>query len=127
MSCYLGCSILLSSTIDKKTILTKRVEKAYEYWKERRGDKFMDLYYDEFYKKMSTQEKIDKFERWLPNLVEYNIKEIEISGENAKVKVDCVGKFGKEPGEVLIIKNTNVDYWIFKDNEWYLYNFGKAR
>jgi hypothetical protein len=60
-------------------------------------------------------------------LVEYRIKEIKINGEKAIVKVENTYKFeSKETKEILIMKDISVDYWIFKDDEWYLYEFGKG-
>jgi len=119
--------MFLPSTIDKNIMLTKRVEKAYQYYKERQFEKFINFFDRGFYAGINKRERIDKFEKGLPILVEYRIKEIKINGEKAIVKVENTYKFeSKETKEILIMKDISVDYWIFKDDEWYLYKFGKG-
>ena len=127
VSCNQGCLMFLPSTIDKNIMLTKRVEKAYQYYKERQFEKFINFFDRGFYAGINKRERIDKFEKGLPILVEYRIKEIKINGEKAIVKVENTYKFeSKETKEILIMKDISVDYWIFKDDEWYLYEFGKG-
>lgn len=122
-----GCAMQTVSHINKEERLKERVEKAYQYYKERQFEKFINLFDREFFAVTSKQERIAKFEEGLPILVAYKIKEIKINGEQAKVKVENTVKFeDKKTKEVLIVTDTIVDYWVFKDNEWYLYEFGKG-
>ena len=119
--------MLSSLTINKEAKLKERVEKVYQYYKERQFEKFINLFDLDFFAFTSKQERIAKFEEGLPILVAYKIKEIKINGEKAKVKVENTVKFeDKKTKEILIVTDTIVDYWIFKDNEWYLYEFGKG-
>ena len=122
-----GCAMQTVSHINKEERLKERVEKAYQYYKERQFEKFINLFDREFFAVTSKQERIAKFEEGLPILVAYKIKEIKINGEQAKVKLENTVKFeDKKTKEVLIVTDTIVDYWVFKDNEWYLYEFGKG-
>ena len=128
VSCYQGCLMFSSSTIDKETLLKGRVEKAYQYYKERQFENFVYLFDSGFSTATNKRERIDKCEKGLPILVKYKINEIEINGEKAIVKVENTYKFeSKETKEILIVEDISVDYWIFKDNEWYLHAFGKTR
>lgn len=128
MSLNQGCAMQAVSHINKEDRLKERVEKAYQYYKERQFEKFINLFDREFFAVTSKQERIAKFEEGLPILVAYKIKELKINGEQAKVKVENTVKFeDKKTKDILIVTDTIVDYWIFKDNEWYLYEFGKGK
>jgi hypothetical protein len=123
LSFNFGCLTMVSPTsISKEENLRKRIEMAYQYYQERNFDKFIDYFDAEISQDTKRQESIDNAKRGFPILVSYRISKIEINGDTAKVKIECVFKLkGIDKEE----KEIHFDYWIFQDNAWFIYDYGK--
>jgi hypothetical protein len=117
-----GCAMKSASTINinKEGKLKERVEEAYQYFKERKFDKFTDYFEPEISQAPDRQEDISKANKGAAILVNYKIIKIEITDKKAKVNMEAsFFEKGKEE------KQIHFDYWVFRDNDWFIYDFGK--
>jgi len=69
-----------------------------------------------------NKEKIEGMKKVYPTLINYSIKEIDISENKARVKVLITVILDDKKTE-----SEHYDYWSFKNNEWYLVDFGKIQ
>jgi hypothetical protein len=120
----IGCNTLNSSEKNKmENKLRERIASVYQAYKERNFDKFLDFRPIEYEKKGNRREILDGMTKdYPPILVDYKIREIKITKDRARVTVTIT----------LLINNKkdvsdSFDYWILKDNEWYLLDFGKIK
>jgi uncharacterized protein YchJ len=116
----LGCAMQAVSTIDNDAKLKEKVGIAYQYYKERDFDKFINCFEPEISQSSEIQEDINKAKKGAAVLVNYKIIKIEITGTKAKVNMEA--SFIVKDKEV---KQMHFDYWVFLNNDWYLYDFGK--
>ncbi len=123
-STIFGCAMLNSSENDKmEKKLRERVAGVYQAYKERNFEKFMDFEKSDYDKKRTKKEIIDDLKKSFPILIDYNIKEIKITGDKAKVKVAVMLVLDDKRN----LSEIFFDYWAFKDNDWYLLDFGKIQ
>jgi hypothetical protein len=83
----------------------------------------MDFEKSDYDKKRTKKEIIDDLKKSFPILIDYNIKEIKITGDKAKVKVAVMLILDDKRN----LSEIFFDYWAFKDNDWYLLDFGKIQ
>ena len=123
-STIFGCAILNFGESDKmEKKLRERVAGVYKAYKERNFEKFMDFEKSDYDKKRTKKEIIDDLKKSFPILIDYNIKEIKITGDKAKVKVAVILILDDKRN----LSEIFFDYWAFKDNDWYLLDFGKIQ
>jgi len=123
-STIFGCAIFNSIENNKmEEKLRERVAGVYKAYKERNFEKFMDFEKSDYDKKRTKKKIIDDLKKSFPILIDYNIKEIKITGDKAKVKVAVILILDDKRN----LSEIFFDYWAFKDNDWYLLDFGKIQ
>jgi len=121
LSFNLGCAVLSSSTINKEARLRERIEAAYRYLKERDYERFIDLFeVAKTYDQAKRQEAMSHA-KGFPSVIDFEVQEVKINGDEAKVKIKKVILFSGKKEQAV-----NFDYWKYKDNDWYIYEFVKA-
>lgn len=121
-STIFGCAILNASENDKmEKRLRERVDGVYQAYKERNFEKLLNFDVIDHDKK-ENRKRIDEMEKGYPILVDYKIKEVEITEDKAKVKVTITLMLNDKKDV-----SESFDYWVFKDNDWYLLDFGKIQ
>lgn len=119
----IGCSIFISSEkheLEKK--LRERIDGVYHAYKERDFKKFLGFCTSDYVKNEDRKKMIIQLEKGYPVLLDYDIKEINITGDKARVKI--ILKVILHSAEDV---SESFDYWVFRDNDWYLYDFGKIK
>lgn len=107
--------------------LNKRVEEAYQYYKERNFESFLGMFESSFYEDRGKQKEIDVFKNELPPLDKYEIKEITINGTNAIVCVNNTMKFEDEGRKAILVTEMICDHWVMEEGEWYIREFGRGK
>lgn len=117
------CAMLDANEKDKmENKLRERIAGVYQAYKERKFDKFIDFSTIDHSDREKRKKISDEMREAYPILVDYEIKEIIITGDKAKVKVAITLILDDEKDV-----SDSFDYWIFKNNEWYLFDFGKIQ
>ena len=117
-SIILGCE-----NNDMENKLKKRIDGVYQAWKEKNIEQLLDFGSPEIDKTESRKERLDEIKKMYPVLVNYKIREIKITKDRAKVRVTTTVILDNNKEDV----SDEYDYWIFKNNEWYLLDFGKIQ
>lgn len=119
-SASFGFSILNPGENNKmEKRLKERIDSVYQAYKERNFEKFLNYGTGDY---DNRAKKLDEIKKMYPILVDYKIKEIKITGDEAKVKVTITVQLN----DVNNVSDS-YDYWIFKNNEWHLKDFGKIQ
>ena len=121
LSLNFGCAILSSSSINKEARLKERIDAAYQYLKERDYDKFMNLTEVAKTFDATARQKAISHAKGFPIVIDFEVLEIKVDGDEAKVKIKEVILFSSKK-----IQRVHFDYWKYKDNDWYIYDFAKA-
>jgi hypothetical protein len=93
---------------------------VYEAFKERDFDRFLDFSAEYSDKRKSRMDIIEQLNLGFPYLIEYNILEMTISADKAKAVVKM---YATAEGYEII--EDNHDHWVYRNNDWYLVDFGK--
>jgi hypothetical protein len=123
---FYGCAVVSSSTINNEVKLRQRIEQAYNCLKEKKYDKFLN--YIEVAQSYDNTKKNNALRvlSLSPIIVEYIIKDIEINGETAKVRIKITFQIeNKKTNEIKRGEEEYFDHWIFINNVWYLSDFSK--
>lgn len=120
---FCGCTIQnVSKNIKIEERLKERIDGVYLAWKERDFDKLLNYGPIDKIKNEDRKERIDEIQKVYPTLVDYHVKGIEVTDHEARVKVLVTVTID---GVKHVVES--YDYWVFKENEWYLLDFGKMR
>jgi hypothetical protein len=109
----------MENKMEKK--LREKIECVYKAYKERNFEKLLSYSATENNdEKEDMERRIREMNELYPVLVDYEIKEIKIEGDKAKVKVTMTVILDN-------VKNMSdsYDYWVFQNNDWRLSDFGK--
>jgi hypothetical protein len=100
--------------------LRKNIVMVYEAFKDRDFDRFLDFFAEYSDKSKSRLDIIEQLNLVYPDLIEYNILEMTVSADKAKAVVKiCATTEGIE------VVQDNHDHWVYRNNDWYLVDFGK--
>ena len=111
-----------SENMPQKERLISRIESFYNNWKENK----YEICWGFFLKESGVLDKesfVNNFKQ-MPSVDKYKIISFEMKDDTVKVKMSTNLI---ENGKDLLGADISYDYWIFKNNEWYLYDFFKIK